>query len=359
MGRKKAVSKAAESASNKSQSMNKNQQDIDEIKLESLLTESSKIVCNICMEIRRHENVLIIADSSTIAIGQSLHNVASKISHRVLLIVMPTTKHHGEEPPETVAELMRHQNVIIAPTRFSITHTKACFSACKEGARVATMPNIDLDMYTKGAITADFTEIKENITRIIDKLKRRRIVNVSTINGTDVSFEIDYRRWVKEDSGICNRPGMVTNLPAGKIFIMPKESTMNGTIVMDGSFNSTLLSEPLEMKVENGFVVEMTGGEEVDDIRKIFDSAASKLKSKDIKNVWNIAQFGFGVNPKAKLVGNILEDEKALGTCYFAIGDNTSIGGNIKSGILVSGVVKSPNISVDTLKVMKEGKLLI
>ena len=355
MGKDADDSKSSKSSSKEVKVSNKK----TEKSLEDLLTASSKIVCNICMEIRRHESVLIIADSSTIEIGQSLHSVASKISHRVLLVVMPMTKHHGEEPPETVAEIMRHQNVIIAPTRFSITHTKSCFLACKEGARVATMPNIDLDMYTKGAITADFIQIKKDITRISDKLKRRRIINVTTKNGTDVSFEIDYKKWIKEDSGICNRPGMVTNLPAGKIFIMPKEGTMNGTIVLDGSFDSTLLSEPITMKIEEGFVVELEGGDDADKIRKTFELAATKLKSKDANNVWNVAQFGFGINPKAKLVGNVLEDEKALGTCYFAIGDNTSLGGSLKSGILISGVIKSPNVSVDTLKLMKEGTLLI
>tara|TARA_B100001113_G_C21089240_1_gene613563 strand:+ start:293 stop:1372 length:1080 start_codon:yes stop_codon:yes gene_type:complete len=359
MGRENNEVKSNKSARDKTVKSEDSIQETGNKSIEELLTASSKIVCNICMEIRRHESVLIIADSSTIEIGQSLHSVASKISHRVLLVVMPMTKHHGEEPPETVAEIMRHQNVIIAPTRFSITHTKACFLACKEGARVATMPNINLEMYTKGAITADFTEIKKDITRISDKLKRRRIVNVSAINGTDVSFEIDHKKWIKEDSGICNRPGMVTNLPAGKIFVMPKEGTMNGTIVIDGSFDSALISEPLTMKVEDGFVVELEGGEQADAIRKTFESAASKLKSKDMKNVWNVAQFGFGINPKAKIVGNVLEDEKALGSCYFAIGDNTSIGGNIKSGILISGVIKLPNVSVDTLKLMKEGNLLI
>ena len=355
MGKDADDSKSSKSPSKEVKVLNKK----NEKSLEDLLTASSKIVCNICMEIRRHESVLIIADSSTIEIGQSLHSIASKISHRVLLVVMPTTKHHGEEPPETVAEIMRHQNVIIAPTRFSITHTKACFLACKEGARVATMPNINLDMYTKGAITADFIQIKKDITRISDKLKRRRIINVTTKNGTDVSFEIDYKKWIKEDSGICNRPGMVTNLPAGKVFIMPKEGTMNGTIVLDGSFDSTLLSEPITMKIEEGFVVELEGGDDADKIRKTFELASAKLKTKDANNVWNVAQFGFGINPKAKIVGNVLEDEKALGTCYFAIGDNTSLGGSFKSGILISGVIKSPNVSVDTLKLMKEGKLLI
>ena len=42
---------------------------------------------------------------------------------------------------------------------------------------------------------------------------------------------------------------MLTNLPAGKAFIMPREGTMNGTIIIDGSWDSTHLEEKLELAV--------------------------------------------------------------------------------------------------------------
>jgi len=42
-------------------------------------------------------------------------------------------KRNGEEPPQPVAELMRHVDVVLAPTSKSITHTVARGNACKAG----------------------------------------------------------------------------------------------------------------------------------------------------------------------------------------------------------------------------------
>ena len=68
------------------------------------------------MDLRRGENVLIVCDPTTGEIGQALHEAANERSDRVLLIVMPKARHHGEEPPAPVANLMRQQQVVIAPT---------------------------------------------------------------------------------------------------------------------------------------------------------------------------------------------------------------------------------------------------
>ena len=50
---------------------------------------------------------------------------------------------------------------------------------------------------------------------------------------------------------------MLTNLPAGKAFIMPREGTMNGVLIIDGSWDSTLLDEQIELQIENGMVVDV------------------------------------------------------------------------------------------------------
>ena len=73
-----------------------------EIQIEDLL-ESAKQVTHTCMDIRRGENVLIVCDPTTGEIGQALHQTATQRSERVLLIVMPKGRHHGEEPPAPVA----------------------------------------------------------------------------------------------------------------------------------------------------------------------------------------------------------------------------------------------------------------
>ncbi|MGB1955850.1 MAG: hypothetical protein ACPHUK_09650, partial [Candidatus Poseidoniaceae archaeon] len=81
---------------------------------EERLHAISDMVVQICMDIRRGENVLIVCDPTTAEIGQSLHIATQKRSDRVLLIVMPKSRHHGEEPPSPVAALMRQQQVVIA-----------------------------------------------------------------------------------------------------------------------------------------------------------------------------------------------------------------------------------------------------
>ena len=153
--------------------------------------------------------------------------------------------------------------------------------AIKDGARVATMPGMTMEMFTEGGMSADFNIIKKNISEMGSVLRRKRIVNVKSDTGTNVTFEVNWRDWKYDDNGICNRPRMLTNLPAGKIFTMPREGTMNGTIVIDGSWDSTLVDEPVVLQIENGLVVDVKGGTAAAQIRQTFGEAAKRLKAKD------------------------------------------------------------------------------
>jgi leucyl aminopeptidase (aminopeptidase T) len=326
---------------------------------EELLATSAKMVVETCMDIRRGENVLIVCDPTTGEIGQALHEAVTKRSERVLLIVMPKGRHHGEEPPSPVASLMRQQQVILAPTRYSLTHTKAVRQALKEGARVATMPGMTEEMFTHGGMSANFNEIKRKISNLGPYLRRRRIINVKSEQGTDITFEVNWREWKLDDNGICNRPKMLTNLPAGKAFIMPREGSMNGKVIIDGSWDATLLDEEIELEIENGIVIDVKGGTTAANIRQEFGEVARTLRSKDRENVWTIAEFGFGVNDQARLGGNVLEDEKRLGTCYIAIGDNTALGGNSSVGIHIPGVLKSPSVWLDDTQILDKGSFIL
>ena len=80
--------------------------DVDE---RLLMGKSAITVIDTCMDVRRGENILIVCDPTTTDIGQALHDAAGKRSDRVLLVVMPKGRHHGEEPPSPVANLMRQQ----------------------------------------------------------------------------------------------------------------------------------------------------------------------------------------------------------------------------------------------------------
>ena len=332
--------------------------DDKEVDASEKMARSARTVIDTCMDVRRGENILIICDPTTTEIGQSLHDAASLRSDRVLLVVMPKGRHHGDEPPAPVANLMRQQQVVIAPTRYSLTHTRAVRQAIKDGSRVATMPGMTIEMFTEGGMSADFNIIKKNIGEMSNLLRRKRIINVKSETGTNVTFEVNWREWKLDDNGICNRPRMLTNLPAGKIFTLPREGTMNGTIVIDGSWDSDLVDEPVVLQIENGLVVDVKGGTAAAQIRQTFGEAAKRLKSKDQENVWTIAEFGFGMNPNARVAGNVLEDEKRLGTAYFSIGDNTTLGGSAAVGIQISGVRERPSIWMDETLLFEEGQFV-
>jgi leucyl aminopeptidase (aminopeptidase T) len=152
---------------------------------------------------------------------------------------------------------------------------------------------------------------------------------------------------------------MLTNLPAGKVFTLPREGSMNGTVVIDGSWDSALVDEPVVLQIENGLVVDVKGGTAAAQIRQTFGEAARRLKSKDQENVWTMAEFGFGMNPNARLIGSVLEDEKRLGTAYFSIGDNTTLGGTAAVGIQISGVLASPSIWLDETPLLENGKFVV
>ena len=334
----------------------------DELSIEEVsehLKKSAQTVIKTCMDLRRVENVLIVCDPTTGEIGQALHEAANERSDRVLLIVMPKARHHGEEPPSPVANLMRQQQVVIAPTRYSLTHTRAIRQALRGGARVATMPGMTNEMFSRGGMSADFSEIKQKISDLTPYFRRRRIVRVKSELGTDVSFEVNWREWKLDDNGICNRPKMLTNLPAGKAFIMPREKTMSGTVVIDGSWEANLVDEPITLVIEEGMVMDVKGGTTAATIRQEFGEAAKRLRAKERENVWTVAEFGFGMNPQARLSGNVLEDEKRLGTCYFSVGDNTALGGTSAVGIHIPGVLKNANVWLDDTQFIADGEFIL
>ena len=113
------------------------------------------------------------------------------------------------------------------------------------------MPGISRAVFESGGMTADYNALQREISSMRTVFRRKRSVRVKTQTGTDVEF-LTGGRWVLEDNGICNRPQQVSNLPAGKVFVLPKEGTMSGKIVIDGSWQGDLLSDPVSFQVENG-----------------------------------------------------------------------------------------------------------
>ena len=73
----------------------------------------------------------------------------------------------------------------------------------------------------------------------------------------------------------------------------------------------------------------------------------------------NVAELGIGTNERAVLTGNLLEDEKILGSCHVAFGASAAIGGTVQVPIHLDCVVLRPDVSVDGEPLVRAGELLV
>ncbi len=285
---------------------------------------------------RKGESVLILTDEGKREIGERFYSGARKICDEAGLIVIKPRRYNREEPPPFVAEAMKKADIVIMATSTSFTHTTARIEASKAGARIASMPGI-----TEGLIGMDFPvnyhEVDRFSRKMLGKFARVEKVGVTTELGTDISFSISGRSFRGSHEGLFLKKGVYGNLPAGEVYVAPVEGTANGIIVVDASMAGIgRLKEPIEIEVKGGSAISILGGKQAVELGEMISSLG--------KTARNIAEFGVGTNPHLKITGEVLGDEKVLGTCHFALGDNLGFGGKTRAMCHLDGVIRKPRI---------------
>jgi leucyl aminopeptidase (aminopeptidase T) len=315
------------------------------------LSDAATIALAECMAVQKNETVLVLCDDQTLSIGQALFDAAKILARETLLAVMPVRKVNGEEPPPEIAELMARYQVIICPTRKSLTHTSARRQACQAGARIGTMPGITEEMMIR-TMQANYRAIAERTKKVTAILDQTSLVKVSTPQGTDILLPIEGIKAISS-TGLLKQKGMFGNLPSGESYLMPEEGKAEGIIVVDGSFAGIgmIVDQPIKLMVEKGMVVKIEGGMEAKKLEEMLQALAPRS--------YTIAELGIGTNDQAHICGNILEDEKVMGTVHIALGNNMSMGGTCDVGIHVDGILMNPTLWVDGVVLLEEGKLLV
>ncbi len=311
-----------------------------------LRLKGAEIAIKTCLGVRKGEKVLVVADPPKLEIALALFEEALKVGAQANIMLMKTLTRHGEEPPEMVARAMRMADVVIAPTTYSITHTQARLQATLAGVRIATMPGITEDMMRRGAMLADYLEVEKKTKKVAGILNKGSRVRITSKAGTDLTFDISGRK-AKADTGIIRKRGDFGNLPAGEAFIAPVEGSGQGKAVIDGLISSCGRRRTVITFV-NGIAVKIEGND------KLF-----KIVSKVGKNARNLAEFGIGTNKMARFSGSVLEEEKIVGTCHIALGDNSTFGGNVRAGVHIDCVMLKPTVEIDGRVILQDGRLLV
>jgi aminopeptidase len=190
-----------------------------------------------------------------------------------------------------------------------------------------------------------FQAAHEKLRKVFDDADE---IHVTTKAGTDLHYNIKGIKGISAD-GNYTTPGSGGNLPAGEVYAPPNGKRIDGKIVIDGSARvqnrTIIIKDPITLTIKDGNIVQIEGKKEAKELENTLNWAASI--SKHPGSIRRICEFGIGLNPKAKIIGATLVDDKALGTAHIGIGSNYWFGGNIYAIIHLDQVFRNPMIYFD------------
>jgi leucyl aminopeptidase (aminopeptidase T) len=303
-------------------------------------------VIEACLAVRAGEEVLVIGDPPRLRIAEALRDAARDAGAEAVLAVMDVREIDGTEPPGSIAGALERCDVFIAPTTRSLSHTRARKRASESGARGATMPGVTEDMMAR-AMAIDSEAMAARSRAVAAVLDTGQAAHVTCPRGSDLRLDLRGRQGISDD-GRLTEPGAFGNLPCGEGFIAPAGG--EGQFVVHSLAPLGLSEEPATLTVRDGHLVGAESG--------LGPEYLSLLEAHGQAGT-NLAELGVGTNDRAQLTGNVLEDEKILGTVHVAFGASAGIGGKVSVPIHLDAVVLEATLVVDGKLVLDGGRFAL
>jgi len=210
----------------------------------------------------------------------------------------------------------------------------------------AHSPGITLDMAVNGPLQCNYKKMAKEAETILQKLRNVKGLHITAPKGTDVRITIPEA--VKFDTdciivppNVYGGPGKFGNLPIGEVWALkrkfvevldretgqkvtqsyPEKLVANGKWICDvcaGGYPHRIDPErPIIVEFREGVV----NGFRCDDpgLRTLHDEMLTSQKKYGLPTI--LEEIGIGLNEKARITGNMLEDEKIRGTCHVAAGN--------------------------------------
>ncbi len=364
---------------------------------------NARVICDKVLDIKKNEKILIIANprADLLKIARALAKAAKEKGAKPAKFNAEQRKHlDGDyilvQPKKTSKDFMEEyvRDAIIAKPEIVISipadklgkdrvglekpykkgkivrDSLLMFLLDTKQLRGFWTPHITLDTWER-TIDIDYDLLRSRVKKLI-KLFKDADVHITTKKGTDLRMSLKGRQPLP-DNGDISKKGGSGNMPCGEVFLGPKIGSMQGTWILDGMIplhSGKILfleKDPLTIKWEKGYIKSVKGKQAaklLESIKWAEKEAKTKFKGKKaekyFKNARHCGELGIGLNPNAKIVGTVLEDEKIMGTFHLAIGMNYE--GDAPAFIHLDGVTHDPTIEVikdgKTKVIMRDGELL-
>lgn len=210
----------------------------------------------------------------------------------------------------------------------------------------AHSPGITVDMALNGPLQCDYAELVQASERLLQDLRDIVKFHITAPGGTDITVEVPAE--VKFDTdctivppNVYGGPGRFGNLPVGEVWSQkdelieavnretgkvetqsyPVKHRANGILVCDvtaGGYQGKINpAKPLIAKYAGGVLTDLTCDDPA--LGGVCEDIKASERRYGLPTV--LEEVGIGLNEKARVTGNMLEDEKLLGTCHLAPGN--------------------------------------
>lgn len=285
--------------------------------------------------INTRDRILIICNSNKSILANNIKNISESMSLSCDIIYYEDIFNDNFSIDDT---LFLKYNAILTNTDVSLFHNEVINRVAKNGVKVISLTGADLNTFTGKAAEADFLSISSRALKIREIITQGNHLLIETMNGTHIEGDIT-GRIANAETGINSfkNPSVFPDIEVNTSII---ESTCNGKLYIDLSMTKFgKLIAPLYISIVDGKIKDIKG-EQSEEIIKW-------LNSYDDPNIFQVAEFGFGLNPMAEITGNIIEDESKQGTAHIGFGNNIFMGGQNKAKIHFDMVLNMPKVYLD------------
>lgn len=318
--------------------------------------------------------VVLTDDQMDPLIWQAAMGMLNSRGAEALLCLYPRRSHHCADPSPLAIGAAKGADVILALTTTALNSGTPGLRALRsEGSGKGKTPvwlfeelNQEILIDGGGASTAaevaEMCELQRRVGAIYDSGKQIRVTSRS---GTDLVADISgyppgalARRWGElpfERNPETGRLGGGT-WPFGEVHVEPLPDTANGVVVWDETahFPPGQWKQPVRLQIENGRVVDISGGHEAREVRGYLERYGDE-------NSWRVGgEIAVGTNRRClPYTGNMRSEKKRYGAMHFGIGHGADRG-LVNSVLRLEGIVDRVTIVVDGKHtVARDGEILV
>lgn len=327
-----------------------------------VMFEAALDALNEVVRISPGENVLILSDIHSQSVADAFSKAAKFKGCKVDSFIIKENERPLSEIPSRLIELLNEKTIVLnilkaLPEEISFRIRWLFKIEENKNIKCAHMPGITEAMMTEGPMNIDYEGMQKKASSLMNILNDADYLHITTKEGTDLMLGIKNRAFTTD---VIVTQGKTINLPCGEIYCAPEETKADGVIVFDASIGDIgMLKSPLKVTVNEGIISQFESED-----KKLVERI-TELSSID-EEARMIGELGIGINPGARITGNMLEDEKAIHTAHIAFGNNEDFpgGGKNRSKIHRDYLFYSPTIEIISINkpekmLMKEGEFLI